>query len=613
MLVVLSAVGIPLLTAQTGNNALLPGHGSGGWSSKQYYPGLNQAKIEVFGSDVTMPEKGPVVLSNLVIKNFAVTGGEPGSIIEAPQCFYDLQQGSAYSTGALNVRANEGRLLFDGVGFRYDSTNSLLNVSNRVHTIVYQEDSPHGKNARTNAGPTQIFSDVLNYAMKTGRTIYRGHARILDPRMNLLAEILTAQLPPEGSKATHIDSFVAERHVLIDFIDENRNTNHGSGEKAVYTYKATTSATNEFLELSGNPRLDITNNVMTADLFTYDRQQEKFRGIGHFMMHSLGQTQSTAPGETNSRPVETVIRSGLFDFESGSGLASFQDQVRLRDPRLELDSEKLLARLPPGGHKTNFSQRIDAETNVVLNFIDKDGRTQAGADRAIYTYLELTNSVRTNEVLQLLGNPILERTNAWTKADKITMDRSAGRLYAHGHHHSVIKSSLGPARPGQPAPTVTTNALGTSDTEIFSDNAEFRTESSEAYFDGTVHVFDPRFTLSSAVLTAVLPPRGSANSHLQHVDAENHVVIDFIDARGATNHATADKSIYDYKVAGTVTNEVLKLIGHPLLIINGLPNSAEDGIDYNITTGGITGHGRPNLNFAPGRTNSPPPPNPVGK
>ncbi len=618
-LAMVSLAGVSPLLAQPKPDLLSAGRATEGWSVRDTYPNLKQVKFEMSGSEATPLNSGLVLLSNLLIKNFAVTGGQPKSIIESPYCFYDPQTNVVFSPGALKVRTDEERLLLDGIGFRYEMTNSLLTISNRVHTVIYQSDVSSGKETHAKAQPTHVFSDSLRYAMKAGEAIYRGHIRVEDPRMKLRSELLTAQFPVEGSNTTQIEKIVAEKDVFIDFISERGDTNHASGDRAVYHSIATGKTTNQVMELTGHPRIDMTNGWMTADMFTFDQLQDRIRGIDNYRFHSSANVQFGGSPGTNSPPQETVITSDYFEFETKTGLAGYEGRVRVRNPSLDLDSEKLLARLPPGGSKTNFSQRIVAETNVVINFKDKDGPIHSTSDRAVYTYLQLTNTVLTNEVLQLTGTPVLERTNGWMTADSVTMDRSAGKLRGRGHHHSVIKSA--PARPGAPASAISTNALGTSDTEIFSDNAEFRTASSEAFFEGTVRAFDPRFTLSSGTLTVVLPPRDSTNSHPQHLVAEIKVVIDAIDEKGVTNHANADKLIYDFNVTGTTTNEIVQLIGHPVLVQNGMITKVEKSIVYNMVTGQIFPDGAiesngpisDNKKATPPKTNAPPPPNPVGR
>jgi len=50
---------------------------------------------------------------------------------------------------------------------------------------------------------------------------------------------------------------------------------------------------------------------------------------------------------------------------------------------------------------------------------------------------------------------------------------------------------------------------------------------------------------------------------VNHIVAKTNVVIDFLDDKGHTNHATGDKAVYVYSEQGGVTNETVTLTGNP--------------------------------------------------
>jgi lipopolysaccharide export system protein LptA len=56
---------------------------------------------------------------------------------------------------------------------------------------------------------------------------------------------------------------IAEPAVVFDIVDEYGRNFHGTGDKAVYTHRATTTLTNDMMELTGHPAvLESTNNVV---------------------------------------------------------------------------------------------------------------------------------------------------------------------------------------------------------------------------------------------------------------------------------------------------------------------------------------------------------------
>ena len=98
-------------------------------------------------------------------------------------------------------------------------------------------------------------------------------------------------------------------------------------------------------------------------------------------------------------------------------------------------------------------------------------------------------------------------------------------------------------------------------TVITSDSADFDLNiPRRAIYRGHVLVVDPKVTLQCEWLVVDLPATGG---HLQHVNAETNVVIDFIDEKGLTNHVTSAKAVYAYSQKGSVTNETVTFTGTP--------------------------------------------------
>ena len=110
---------------------------------------------------------------------------------------------------------------------------------------------------------------------------------------------------------------------------------------------------------------------------------------------------------------------------------------------------------------------------------------------------------------------------------------------------------------GEPA----TNSVPRPPTTINSDSADFDMNARKAYYHGNVIVSDPQMKLTCAELVADIPESG----HITHIVAETNVVIDFTDDHGQTNHVTAQKAVYDYKMQNAVTNETVTLTGNPVV------------------------------------------------
>jgi lipopolysaccharide transport protein LptA len=104
-----------------------------------------------------------------------------------------------------------------------------------------------------------------------------------------------------------------------------------------------------------------------------------------------------------------------------------------------------------------------------------------------------------------------------------------------------------------------TNSVAHPATRINSDTVNFDMNDRKAVYAGHVQVADPQMKLTCAQLVVNLPDPGQ---HISHIVAETNVVVDFTDPKGQTMHATGDRAIYAYKLAGGVTNETVTLTGH---------------------------------------------------
>lgn len=106
---------------------------------------------------------------------------------------------------------------------------------------------------------------------------------------------------------------------------------------------------------------------------------------------------------------------------------------------------------------------------------------------------------------------------------------------------------------------VTAQASPRAPTIINSERADFDIAARKVFYYGNVRVDDPQMKLTCAQMVADLPPEGG---HISRIVAETNVVIDSVDEKGQTNHATSDKAVYIYNVQNGVTNETVTLTGH---------------------------------------------------
>ena len=155
-------------------------------------------------------------------------------------------------------------------------------------------------------------------------------------------------------------------------------------------------------------------------------------------------------------------------------------------------------------------------------------------------------------------------------------------------------------------------------TVINSEHADFDLVVHRAVYWDNVRVDDPQMMLTCVRLTADMPPSQAA-AQLKHIVAETNVVIDSVDEKGQTNHATSDKAVYHYEVKNGVTNETVTLTGNARMhnsqgTLTGEPiiwdriNNHLTAVNQQMVVNQNIGSALTSTNSSAHKTNSPPEP-----
>jgi hypothetical protein len=116
-----------------------PGIASGarGFTSVEYYPAplQQQMRSRLSGAEGQPLPGGLLVIKHLKLETFN-TNGSPQAVVEAPECTYDTFHYTASSAGHLRLQTGDGKIRTDGDGFLWRQDDSLLTISNNVHTVI---------------------------------------------------------------------------------------------------------------------------------------------------------------------------------------------------------------------------------------------------------------------------------------------------------------------------------------------------------------------------------------------------------------------------------------------------------------------------------------------
>ena len=393
----------------------------------------------------------------------------------------------------------------------------MIHGAGHYHSVFKKSADASKTNAP--AGDTEIFCDYFDYNTKTRVAVYRGHVRVVDPQMKLWSETLQASVPEKGGKPDHI---VAETNVVIDFVQDGQTT-HAIGERAVYDRKVSATATNEIMELAGNPKLERTNGWMMADSIIMDHGAGVIHGVGN--NHTIIKKQAGGNQVEGPATADTEIFSDRFDYDTKTRMAVYLGNVRVIDPQMNLTGAIVTAWLP---EKSGKPDRIVARTNVVIDFFGSP----------LFTPGDFVN-------LPLLTARLKQ------SADTDTVSRFVSGQLSPATRNMLPKYSGGTNSILQQALAVDFNKLIQSgpiyDEQRF---AAVKLQPATSNLLAQAPVGLDQVWLNRKLLLDAYPQELSGNNFMES---------------GEKTHATGQQAVYTYSVTGSKTNEVLELTGNPML------------------------------------------------
>ncbi len=165
--------------------------------------------------------------------------------------------------------------------------------------MVHAQTNTSGK-LPTPRGLTRITAGSGDFDLAGHEATYRGHVHVDDPQMKLTCEKLVADLPQTGGRPNNI---VAETNVVIDFTDDKGQTNHATGDKAVYVCSEQGGVTNKTVTLTGNPQMENAQGTQAGDVIVLDLVNNKIHFDNPHMISR--QNLSGVATDTNSAAART--------------------------------------------------------------------------------------------------------------------------------------------------------------------------------------------------------------------------------------------------------------------------------------------------------------------
>jgi lipopolysaccharide export system protein LptA len=139
--------------------------------------------------------------------------------------------------------------------------------------------------AQTNSTPAEpptkdfgLKSDLFRFDGKTRQLIYTGNVRATNAQGELTCGQLTIKLPAEGAMGGQPTNAVAATNVVVVFVNEKRETNRLTCDRAIYDYGVRDAITNQTFTFTGHATNTGDKMWMTGEPLIWDNIRQQFTG-----------------------------------------------------------------------------------------------------------------------------------------------------------------------------------------------------------------------------------------------------------------------------------------------------------------------------------------------
>lgn len=519
-------------------------------------PYETQMKSLLKGAQARPLDNGLLLLVQAVLETFRETG-ERELMVQAPECLYDTTNKTANSAGPMHAQTADSKFSIEGEGFLWRQTNSILFISNNVHTIVQSDllTAPADRqsaNKPESAAPLDIFSDKFEYTSSSGKAVYRQHAHVSGTNLDLVGSLLTLDLPQSASgKPAELKSILVETNVILHYTNysgTNVTAIRATGQRAFY---ATTTGR---VRVTGDPSWTAENRAGRGDELLVDRTNKIFNANGHAWLKLPGQsfgpgllTRSNASAAHDVAASNRVVEVFSDNYELRTNWGIFRQDVRVNEGLGEQERGRMTCNwMTVAFAGSNELQQLVALTNVI---IEQDTNRFTGG-KAVYT--------GTNGVLELTEKPTWRSGDRSGKGHLVRVKSDPDEMFVQGNASVRLPAEeLGePLTPGSaPVDKPRTRPAVQQFADVFCEDYTLRQDT--ASFRGGVYASHTNMNWACESLVVQSIPGGKV------LTAEQGVVFDMVDEHGQKIHGTGNKAIYTNSIIGSVTNDLLTLFGTP--------------------------------------------------
>jgi lipopolysaccharide export system protein LptA len=323
----------------------------------------------------------------------------------------------------------EGR----GDDLLFDRTNRVLQAVGHAYLKILGQSlqsalvlSPD-TTATNRPASTNQFLEVTcdHYDLRTNAAAFREAVRVAD-RVDgeTVGTMNCGTLDLSLTGTNQLERLVAHDQVVL-----------AQGDQRFEAGQAIYQATNQVLELTDHPRWSAGTRSGAGDRIVFAQGQEMIvQGNSTMRLPATelarATTGSLRVSTNNAAPSEQFAFLSAQEYRVRRDGAWFAGKVRLEHPQMKWESEDISVRFATNGGPV---EHMVAESNVLFELTDESGQSVKGsAQKAVYSYSVLRN--RTNDLVELTGDPVLVTTNGIFRSTVIYLDRARNKLLAPGNY-----------------------------------------------------------------------------------------------------------------------------------------------------------------------------------
>lgn len=220
----------------------------------------NQPTGKMTCEAMTAAIAGGNAIESVVAETNVVVEQQDGRFTSDVAKFYATNSTAVFTGNATwlkGTRSGAGDTLF------VDQTRGEMTVFSNAMMKLPGSAFDQSTNAISTNKITTITSD--DYLVKAGHAEFHGHAHIIDPKMNVTSELLTAESLPGQ---TNIERVIADKNVVADLTDSSGKLTHVTSQHALYTLS------DQLLRLTGTPIVQNDQGWLTGSIIVWDRNYD---------------------------------------------------------------------------------------------------------------------------------------------------------------------------------------------------------------------------------------------------------------------------------------------------------------------------------------------------